>query len=102
MSRLTSIQAEVAKILAKYPEARDSDSVLIWLYISRNCPSLLDVPFGEVINIAPLNLETITRMRRKVQMIYPELLGSDKARRRREKAEVEFREWATNIDNLLF
>lgn len=71
MKKMKKIQEKVEKILIKYPEARNSDSILMSKYLQEYRPDLIDLPvrvYYEMQN--QLNVpkyESITRVRRKLQ-----------------------------------
>lgn len=87
------IETLVEMILKEVPIARDDDDVLMLMY----CKAIgydVDTPYWQTLLEPSPNRESITRCRRKVQEKNPELRASENARRRRKKAEDEWKEYA--------
>lgn len=86
----------VKHILEKYPQTRDSDKKLIWAVLIRK--QLVQVNSGDVFALSRVmymdfihapSFESITRARRKVQELHPELQATNSIVRskRRQKEE---------------
>lgn len=86
MSKFENIQENIKQILVNNPSARDCDFALVSLYAARNYPQgipsftqvLIDMKSGKM-----PGFDTITRLRRKIQQLYPVLRGNDYNRRKK-------------------
>lgn len=103
MEKSTQIKTKMAQvqvILTKMPETRDNDRELIATYWRIQQPMLFAFRNAEAVLLALVNNQLaspddITRARRKVQQLCPELRGSNWRERQRYNAEEEVR---TNIN----
>ena len=105
MRKLLKITELVKGVLEEYPETRNDDN-LLWLETMReaayknNCVYALDLGLTYIMhNIRALNLptfESVSRARRKLQAKYPELRGTERARKRRAEKEIIYKEYAKN------
>ena len=103
MEKSTQIKTKMAQvqvILTKMPETRDNDRELITTYWRIEQPMLFAFRNAEAVLLALVNKQLaspddITRARRKVQQLCPELRGSTWRERQRYNAEEEVR---TNIN----
>ncbi|MFP3190152.1 MAG: hypothetical protein RXR31_02705 [Thermoproteota archaeon] len=62
---LKTVKARVEWILEKYPSARNSDTLLQFIYM--RVFEGIDIPYVEWEKISKLSLETVRRMRQKLQ-----------------------------------
>ncbi len=62
---LKTVKARVEWILEKYPSARNSDTLLQFIYM--RVVEGIDIPYVEWEKISKLSLETVRRMRQKLQ-----------------------------------
>ena len=106
MKRLCEITKLVKTILEEKPETRDNDN-LLWLESVRTVVrdfkygnKMTELTFAYVLkNIHSLGLpsfESCSRARRKLQEKYPELRGTEYAKRKRTEREKVYREYARN------
>lgn len=106
MNKILNTTKLVKTILTEKPETRDDDN-LLWLEALRSATKdfkygskMADLTLAYVLkSIHSLGLpsfETVSRARRKLQEKYPELRGSEEARRHRAKRETTFKEFARN------
>lgn len=92
VQKLKKVEPAVIKCLQQIPAARDNDTLLILKIWAAENPALRD-PLYPFVNFAAQLLDdqytkadTITRCRRKIQELYPELRG-DKWQDRHNEAE---------------
>ena len=102
MSKMYDLHIRVKRILEQYPDARDSNNVLFWLVlkdlgkdigVDLNAMRLQDV----ILRSRELGLpqyESITRARRKVQELNPELAGSSTVQAHRLVEEQTYKDYA--------
>ena len=86
--------AKVKQILTVLPDTRDNDRVLIDCFWRWEKPLLFNFQSGDAVLRAFVNGELsmpddITRARRKVQELYPELRGTKWKQKQRTAAEVD-------------
>jgi len=103
MKKLLNTTKLVKGILKENPETRDDDN-LLWLEAiieaayEKDCTYALDWGISSIMhNIRALGLptfESVSRARRKLQEKYPELRGSENARRGRADKEQTVKEFA--------
>ena len=86
------IGTRVLYLLEKYPSARNSDSMLLWLY-GRHFLGL-KLPYIDFKTLRGFNLEAVTRVRRRIQNYENMFLPTDPtvraARRRKSQAMKAF------------
>lgn len=88
----------IKKALMDSQQARNNDKVLYCIVIEALSKGATEKPFGEImLNLEELGLpcyDTVTRLRRKVQAVHPELRACDKVQDYRtakeEKCRKEF------------
>lgn len=101
MKNIRQTTAVVKEMLEQFSDTRDNDNYLYYEVCNTLNPDVLKKPFGEVLSfmsgfgIPPF--ESVTRARRKVQSKYPELAGSEIARKERSEREIEIRKYAKEI-----
>lgn len=98
-------QEEIVKpILEKFPETREDDFLLYAEVIREYRPELADLSvlhfFVAHKHLYCPSYNSITRVRRRLQKKYPELL-SEKAKAKRAKEEAVYREYAKEQDNAI-
>lgn len=95
----------VKSILEMHPEARDSDDRLYVLYVdtvlgSDHCWAA-DKPFREFMltyrGLGLSSIETVGRCRRRIQTLYPELLGRDEVTLVRELEAEDFKAFSQEV-----
>lgn len=95
---LESTTKIVKEVLEKFPEARNSDDVLIYIVCKMINPVCSKLSFDTVLlNRKALGLpvfESIRRSGQKVREHHPELAGSERAKANRKKSEKAFIEYA--------
>lgn len=83
------------------PKARNSDMVLYYMVCCKRNIVSLGEPFGYVLmNLKELNLpsiESVGRVRRKIQELYPELASDEKVKEMREEQEEIYRKYSKGI-----
>lgn len=98
MARLKVIETNVLTILLKYPESRANDFVLYALYIKENKAELknagLIYALMEGKKLGMPSYESITRARRKLQQLNPELKPPNKTEKIRASRELAYRKYA--------
>lgn len=89
----SNIQANVKKILEKYPATREDDRVLIQGYMSEYHNEALDYPLRIVFSRMLLGViprfDTLTRYSRALQAKHPELEGTNIAERKAKQVKVK-------------
>lgn len=94
VKELSGIALEVKEILEKYPNTRDNNWDLILIYRWVKCGEFDDYQktiLDFVEQLRTINVESLTRAKRKVQELYPELRGEKrKERERRQEIFIEF------------
>lgn len=95
---LTKTTPLVKRILIENPKARDDDMYLYVQVVKALNPDSCKMPFINVIsNLKALGLpciETVGRVRRKLQEDHPELWSSKQVKKYREEAEKDFEDYA--------
>lgn len=98
MEKQKSIEAKVYDILEKHPDSRGDDFVLYGRYIQENFKELryfgLIYALMRARELGMPSYEGVTRARRKIQQLNPDLRPPEKARAAREEKEREFRRYA--------
>lgn len=96
--KLKNIEEQVREILTKCPAARLNDYELYAQYILAYCPDLKNAGLiFALTHAAALGMpsyEGITRARRKLQNMHPELRPTGGTQERRRKRESTFRQYA--------
>ena len=94
---LNTLQAQVEQILKTSPQARDNNNLLIYavfkLYGVEATDNFASVMLKLIDKKLP-SFESITRARRKVVELHPELDASEKVKALREQQEQEYKEYA--------
>jgi hypothetical protein len=99
------IQVEklVREILINNPKARDDDFELVAEYYYKLNPNIVDMKFGYIFlghkELGLTAIESITRARRKIQSLNPELCSS-KTKEKRKKLEEEYRDYYSKYEEL--
>lgn len=94
MGRISKWEAKILPILEKYPVTRGDDRILYY-WVLREEGFDLSVPLSRfLLGVDYPNWETVTRVRRKLQEKYPELLPPTNEHLAREKAEEDFKKYA--------
>lgn len=101
--RLTDIQDTVFHILQMYDVARQSDEILYLMFLRQACDDKINVDnirlkiFLENRAFWELpSYESVSRARRKVQALHPELKANPVVEMHKEKSEEVYKEWATD------
>ena len=85
------IMAQVEKIMREHPEARDDDFKLYGWACKESDARVMTLSFSQVLwNSAKLNIpayESVTRARRKLQELHPELRGKKYQERQKRQSE---------------
>ena len=93
---LKNVTMVVESILTKHANARDDDWLLYGFYMN-NCGWSVHTSFKKVhaliVNHELPSLETVGRIRRKLQEEKPELRGTEDMMRARKKEETAYREY---------
>lgn len=98
MDNLRTIQDIVEKILKEEKLSRDSDHLLYYFFCKRIKPEILEDKYGDILldfNAYGLpTFESVSRIRRKVQNLYPELRSNEKVVDWRKEREEAFEEYS--------
>ena len=98
--RLFEIKSLVKEILEENEDARNSDNTLYAEICFRHNPSVMRLPFEEVIRYLDAYglppFESVRRARQKLQAEHPDLRPSDEVALFRVKNETAYKEFATN------
>jgi hypothetical protein len=98
MHEIKNISKLVKDILIKYPDTRNSDTVLYLKVCETLNLSAMTKPFCVVLSsLKTLSLppfETVRRSRQKIQRKCPELAGTDEVEEARAELEEIVRDWA--------
>ena len=97
MSRLNVIEKIVLQVLEESPTARQDDYILMLKVCEKVNPEALNLPFRVVMKHHHFNMpnwESVTRCRRRIFEKRPDLEPPVSTRRKRRKAEEEYREYA--------
>lgn len=90
------LETLVHEVLTKYPSTRDDDFILVLETYKELCPPLIKFSFDVILRehkeYCLPSFESITRARRKVQAMYPEL-ESYKTKLKRRSLEMEYRDY---------
>lgn len=85
------IMAQVEKIMREHPEARDDDFKLYGWACKESDARVMSLSFSQVLwNSSKLNIpayESVTRARRKLQELHPELRGKNYQARQERQSE---------------
>ena len=99
-NKLYETKALVKQILEENEGARNSDNVLYVELCYRVNPSVMRLPFEDVVgNLASLGLppfESVRRARQKLQADYPDLRACDEVALYRAENETAYKEFVTN------
>lgn len=98
MKNLKTIEELVKEILSHNTDARDDDMTL-YVYVCRSClPDVKDMQFETVLlhyrSLGIPNLESVSRIRRKLQAKYPELASTPEITKRKKAHERMFRKYS--------
>lgn len=98
MKNLNTIEDKVKAILTRNEKARDDDMTL-YACVCRSClPDVAKLPFETVLlhyrSLGIPNLESVGRIRRKLQAQHPELASSPEVRKRRQAQEQVYRNYS--------
>lgn len=63
--QLNTVKARVEWILKTYPSTRNSDTMLEWIYLRRF--ENINLPYIEFDRLSKISIETVSRVRRKIQ-----------------------------------
>ena len=92
----------VKHVLQTVPEARSCNNVLYYHVCKEANSEVLKVPFGVAITDLQLYnipcFETVTRARRKLQSIYPELAANEEVECFRELEEEKYKNYAKAVN----
>lgn len=80
----------VEEILKEDKRARVDDEYLIYKFVEKINPNVVNLSFKEVMTKTELNCDTIRRVRQKLQASNPEL-GNYTVKERRQEREAQFR-----------
>lgn len=96
MKKTLKFEPIVKDVLKRNPEARDSDNILYLEVIETIKPESSKQSIEEFLLSLNKNklptIESVGRMRRRIQEDNPELQGSEKTRKRRRQLEEEYYE----------
>lgn len=96
-NELNTLQAQVEQILKTSPQARDNNNILIYavfkLYGVESTDKVASM-FLKLIDKKLPSFESITRARRKVVELHPELDATENVKRAREYTEEEYEIYA--------
>lgn len=94
MGRISKYENVVRAILENSPASRGNDKILYYLVL-KHLGYSTTVTLGTFLTDDSFpNWESITRVRRRLQEVHPELLPPEKIKRMRADAEVDFIEYA--------
>lgn len=96
MAKLHTMEKIVLEVLEKCPNTRLDDYILMLEVCKKTNPSVVNYPFGLVMQNHHFNIpnwETVTRCRRKIQAKRPDLVAPFTARKRKNEEEV-YKEYA--------
>jgi hypothetical protein len=98
MNEIKNTAELVKEVLTESEDARNSDMILYLQVCEKLNPDALKLPFWLVLlnlkgHKLP-NIETVRRTRQKLQVEFPELVGSERIQSIRADREKEFREYA--------
>lgn len=94
MGRISKWEKIVKPILEEYPAARSDDRLLYYWVLKKQGFDLSVTVSRFLLGVDYPNWETITRVRRKLQEIHPELREPSNVQKMRNQAEEEFIEYA--------
>ena len=86
---MKKIAYKVEWYLKQYPECRSSDKLLLWKIIAKDKES---ISYYDFLN-AP-SMESITRARRKVQELHPNLRAEKEVERQRTLKAIKTQAWS--------
>ena len=96
--KLNTMAIKVDKILRKEPKTRDDDNLLYAYFLNSLGVSVRKTSFWEitrrVVNGDLPSMESVGRVRRKVQELNPELVGTAEKRKIRYSAIDDYKEFA--------
>lgn len=98
MKKLITIEERVKGILLNNEKARDDDMTL-YVCVCRSClPDVAKMPFETVMlhyrTLGIPNLESVGRIRRKLQAKHPKLASSPEVQKRKAAQERAYRQYA--------
>lgn len=98
MKNLNTIEGKVKAILTRNEKARDDDMTLYACVCRSYLPDVAKLPFETVLlhyrSLGIPNLESVGRIRRKLQAQHPELASSPVVRKRRQAQEQVYRTYS--------
>lgn len=98
--KMRTIMEEVEEILVKDPRARNSDEFLYGMYLNSKGVGLVSVVTFNI-NFAKYNVAsfgTVSRARRKIQELRPELQASKEVQEMRNELQGSFFDFARGFD----
>ena len=102
--KLNTMAVKVEEILRDKTKARDDDNVLYAYFLNSLGVSVRRTSFWEitrrVVNDDLPSMESVGRVRRKVQELNPELVGTEEKRKMRYKAIDDYKEFARQKGDL--
>lgn len=94
MARINKWEGIILPILERYPAARSDDRVLYY-WVLKDQGFDLSVSLSRfLLGCEYPSYDSVSRVRRKLQEKYPELLPKENERLARQKAEEDFKEYA--------
>jgi hypothetical protein len=98
IDELFTLTTLVEDILIKYPQTRNSDSILYIKVVGYIYPQALSMPFDHVLyslkDLGLPTIESVGRCRRKLQAEKPELWSDKQVQKYREENEKTFENYA--------
>ena len=95
MRNLKTIEKKVRAVLEKNEDARNDDMVLYLVLCNACLKDAGAMPLAEIMTQHKyLGLESVSRTRRKLQALYPELAGSRPVQKMRATGEKAYRRYA--------
>ena len=95
--KMLTLQKKVQTILTNVPEARANDKLLYFRLVEEMSPNTLGMAFGSFLldrhSTVP-SFESVSRCRRKVQELYPDLRADKRVTEIRRSKEEEYKEYA--------
>ncbi len=99
---LKNLTPIIEKILREKPNSRNDDYMLYGFYLNKNGYSIR-ISFSDLITLIKnkeiASIETVGRVRRKLQETYQELCGDETVRKKRHDYQEPYKEYARNFVN---